>query len=276
MSTTAKVTIPSHLLTAMSDADEAEWEIQRRAKTILFIPQQGKRVSIPYDHTEEQVRDALIKAGLYKAEPVQEEPAPAEQAAPEATPADDGETREETRLEQFSCPECGQLCGGGQGLSAHRRIQHGITNTTTRPGQISGTGLPTDIADAAQLLLSRVSAHLTQGAAQTSDAATEAELAEAKAALQKLTADKEQLEKKLSTAIDEIKSLKADNRDLRRVSTAKDRLEEQLKNVKAENRDLRRFKEKVEAEVSNQDQAPVQTVVNVIKAGGHGFALPKR
>ncbi|WP_428957835.1 hypothetical protein [Streptomyces sp. cg35] len=250
---TATTEIPSYLTTAMQAAYDASWEVTRRSKSAVFIPPQGKRVTVQYTRDEAWVKEALTEAGLYAPEP---EPAP--EAAPqaveaaEATAADEADSSD-GRMQEHQCPECSNHYRGGQGLASHRRSAHGITNTTTRPGFVSSTGLPGDLVEAAQLLLGRVSAHINQ--------APTGELMEAEAEIERLNRKVETLTRRLDSSVPK---------------SAKESRDREIKDLRRQVRELAAFRTKVEAMVSDPDKSPVQMIFGIVKAGGHGFGVTSK
>ncbi|MET7363328.1 hypothetical protein ABZS76_33490 [Streptomyces sp. NPDC005562] len=245
MTTTATVKIPPHIRTAMVDADQAEWEVHRRPRTVLFIPPQGKNVSVPLTRSEEEVREMLTEAGLYAAEQ-----APAQEPSAEQAPAAEAPSQPKRLI----CPECHEdRFTRPAALGAHRSKAHGVAGawrSSRKPEKAAqALELSAEVASAVQALVAEIS----------SAAAGEV------SALRSDIAAKDR----------EIARLKHQLAD--RVTKARaEKISEDLKEAKAQIKDLRRFKDKVEAEVCNQDQAPVQAIVNIIRAGGRGFGLHKK
>ncbi|MFD7835536.1 hypothetical protein [Streptomyces sp. NPDC059761] len=252
MTPAAASAIPDHIQTAMEGAAKAGWGVVRTPGNVKLNPPQGergKRITLSHTLGREEVESRLAKAGIHLVPAL-----PAEEASEPRIGS--------KQAVKVDCPECGKPYGRGQGLWRHRSAAHGVGNTTTIPGNISATGLPSDVADAARILMERVSANLTssraQGAAEASGA-----VADLQAEIQRLQEENQSLSAKVRTL---------ETRLDRPRDTAKD---DRIKTLAAENRKLTRFRDRVEAEVMNQNQAPIATVVNIIKLGGHGFALNK-
>ncbi|MGW7100330.1 hypothetical protein [Streptomyces sp. NPDC054838] len=243
--TTSSANYPKIVETAMEAAAEAGWEVVRSAASVKFIPEQGKRVTLQLNKPLEDsvVRARLQEAGLH--------------LTPEPEP-----TVEKAAVDKVPCPECGNFYGRGQGLWRHRRAAHGVSNTTTIPGNISGTGLPDDINQAAHTLLERISANLVlSGSRAAEDAA--GKMKDLREDNERLAAENRHLEARIRTL------------EARAAQPRESGKDERIKALTAENRTLARFRDRVEAEVMNQEQAPIQTVVKIIKLGGHGFGLDK-
>ncbi|MGW9067844.1 hypothetical protein ACWGQT_00130 [Streptomyces yangpuensis] len=242
--------IPDYIQTAMEGAAQAGWGVVRTAGNVKLDPPgggRGKRITLSHALPKEEVAARLAKAGLHLVPASEPEPEPRVGSK---------------QTVKVDCPDCGKPYSKGPGLWGHRRAAHGVENTTTIPGNLSTTGLPGDIADAARLLLERVSANLTSSRAQGAS-----EVGETVSELQEANRRLQEENQRLAAKVKNLEARLERPRD-----TTKD---ERIKTLTAENRKLKRFHDRVEEEAMKHEQAPIVTLVNIIKHGGHGFGVKK-
>ncbi|MEU6362222.1 hypothetical protein [Streptomyces albidoflavus] len=242
-------TFPPHLDDASKAATEAGWEVVRRAKAMVFHPPTGKPVSVRYESTEEEVQEALKAAGLHRI--------PA-QAKPDDAPATPDEQPQNGRNRPSPCPHCSAMYKGPGGLAAHLRAAHPDESqppaspkteedSETRPGPSAPSQLAPTVEKALAALVTALEA---SGSNQEENKA---------------------LRKEITSLTGKL------NRSRDRVERLKERIEElraDVDDLKKRHMELQLFRDKVRAEVANQNQAPVQAIVNIIQAGGHGFIEP--
>ncbi|MFJ4902797.1 hypothetical protein [Streptomyces sp. NPDC088727] len=247
--------VPLWLDKASEDAFRAGWEVVRNPKSINIGPkgQSRKRISFPLAKppTEEQVRVQLDRAGLYAALKK------LEKDVDDVTTSATSEPLAKEKPKNLTCPECTKDgFGSPAGLASHRRTVHGVPGTSKTTAERNAAKaaaqetlvpaarkplVPSEPAEAASPAPSPW--FLPAGAAEASP-----EFAEAIEALVHVVTKESQY--------------------------GLAPLQEKIRQQDVQITELQEFKDKVQAEVSNFHQSPLQTITNIINHGGEGFGTP--
>lgn len=263
-STATPAKIPDYIERAREDADRVGWHVATLLKSVIITPSgrnKGLSFSLTKPPTAEQVRFQLDRAGLYGA---LKKLQPEENAT--ALPEPDPEHRmaaaeEKTGTDKLVCPDCkADHFKRPASLGAHRNRAHGVP----------GTSKATKERKAAKKAAAPVPAARKAPEAPVTTA-TEAPAARA-VALSDLVAEQEApaYAPEVAEAVEALVHVVT--------KTAQDGLaplEQTIKEQGEQITALQDFKDKVEAEVANGNQHPIQTLANIIKHGGEGFGTHK-
>ncbi|MFD8650677.1 hypothetical protein [Streptomyces mirabilis] len=254
MSTTTPPRIPDYIERAMEDAKRVNWKVARRLNSVTLTPHsrhKGIGFSLTKLPTADQVRVQLDKAGLYGALK-KLQPEETATALPEPEP-EHGMAEAKTDTPEkagHGCPECQKPFKSPAGLASHRRKAHNV----------EGTSKATLERRAAK---EKKAVPAPRAVSETPFAVPTVEI---QAADLNKVAERDILSQAAPEVVEAVEAL------LHAVTkTAQNGLAPLQKKVD----ELQAFKDAVEAEVSNGNQGPFQTLANIVKHGGEGFGTPK-
>lgn len=250
------VKIPDYLQRATDDAASVGWGVVCTPKSVNFTVE-GRHKPISFSLTKppspDQVRLQLDKAGLYGALKKLQPEAP---ALPEP---ERGVTKENKTTDKLMCPECPKgPFASGAGLGSHRQRVHGVAGTSKATVAKKAAAKKAAPAKKAPVKVVEKQTVPAQREPVESPWFTVPELA-AEPVLAPNPGG-------ITEAVDNLIAAVS-----QQVAPLEKKIAEQGEQIAA----LQGFKDAVEAEVTNGNQAPLQTLANILKHGGEGFGTPK-
>ncbi|MCX4799668.1 hypothetical protein OG497_38075 [Streptomyces sp. NBC_01242] len=259
--------IPEHIQRAMEDAALLGWDVVCTTKSVVLTPKGARRgisFSLTKPPTPEQVRVQLDRAGLYSAlKKLQSEDTP---ALPEP---ERGVTEKKTNAGKLVCPECkADHFTRPASLGSHRQKSHGVpgTSQTTTERKAAAAKAPVKKAPAKAAAKKTVPAQRTAPGALLASPPVSPWFGPAEV----LQGDVRTSSPEVAEAVEAlIHAVTKENQN--GLAPLQEKIKQQDEKIAA----LQDFKDKVEAEVANINQAPIQTLSNIMKHGGEGFGVPK-
>lgn len=268
--------LPAAIVRAISLANRAPgWTAELRDRSVLITPPGAKRGislsrrgNVVTSYVNKQLEDAGLLKAIEEIEAAERatrleagsqeyadqlndnqpevEPAEETAVAEEPEPTEETTVADATPAAEFHCPECDYVAQSPAGLGAHRRT-HGVVGATKKASAAKASDSRLDGVQAALRLVQ-----------------------EELDAVRSTPVDDSDTVAKLKRQVEDLKGQLAEER---KASRKVPDLTGSLKELKKELRDHENFRARAEKAI--MEESPVQAVVAIVKAGGHGFARTK-